>query len=128
MKFTEYARVLKFPNDTKEIQSLLSLEKLFDSGWEDFDAANEMPFICAYNNKLYVVANYSGMWEFDGENWKQLFPLGYEHIESFARTIFKEKLYFGFHEFDSGEDKGFMYGLMEIHLRKYLRNSAFPVS
>ena len=41
MKFTEYARVLKFPNDTKEIQSLLSLEKLLQDDLRKHETYDE---------------------------------------------------------------------------------------
>ena len=41
MKFTEYARVLKFPNDNKEIQSLLSLEKLLQDDLRKHETYDE---------------------------------------------------------------------------------------
>ena len=41
MKFTHYARVLKFPNDTKEIQSLLSLEKLLQDDLRKHETYDE---------------------------------------------------------------------------------------
>ena len=41
MKFTEYARILKFPNDTKEIQSLLSLEKLLQDDLRKHETYDE---------------------------------------------------------------------------------------
>ena len=41
MKFTEYAWVLKFPNDTKEIQSLLSLEKLLQDDLRKHETYDE---------------------------------------------------------------------------------------
>ena len=41
MKFTEYARVLKFPNDTKEIHSLLSLEKLLQDDLRKHETYDE---------------------------------------------------------------------------------------
>ena len=41
MKFTEYARVLKFPNDTKEVQSLLSLEKLLQDDLRKHETYDE---------------------------------------------------------------------------------------
>ena len=41
MKFTEYARVLKFPNDTEKIQSLLSLEKVLQDDLRKHETYNE---------------------------------------------------------------------------------------
>ena len=41
MKFTEYARVLKFPNDTKEIQSLMSQEKILQDDLRKHETYDE---------------------------------------------------------------------------------------
>ena len=41
MKFTHYARVLTFPNDTKEIQSLLSQEKILQDDLSKHETYDE---------------------------------------------------------------------------------------
>ena len=63
MKFTHYAKVLKFPNDTKEIQSLLSQEKILQddlSKHETYDERDETRILLKENReKLDVLIRQS---------------------------------------------------------------------